>query len=254
MNLNIRLLAPIAIIMGTLGVGSLAIANITTIKSPNPHPENLSTRRSANAVNCQLSTVNCLTTRPSSNSILAQNHEGMNHGGAMNHNMDVGPADVNYDLRFIDSMIPHHQGALVMAQEVLQKSKRPELIKLAKSIVVEQKQEILQMQKSRKKWYPKAPAAPIMWHAEMNHEMTMTPAHKQSMMMSMSLGKADAEFDRRFLDAMIPHHQGAVTMGKDLLQKTQRPQMRKLAQSIIASQQAEIDLMTKWRQEWYKIK
>jgi uncharacterized protein (DUF305 family) len=254
MNPHIRLLAPIAIVMGTLGVGSLAIANLTTIRSPNPQPENLSIRRSANAVNCHLSPVTCLTTHPSSNSTLAQNHEGMNHGGMTNHNMDVGPADANYDLRFIDSMIPHHQGALVMAQEVLQKSKRPELIKLAKSIIDEQKKEILQMQKSRKKWYPKASVVPIMWHAGMNHEMTMTPAHKQSMIMSMSLGKADAEFDRRFLDAMIPHHQGAVTMGKDLLQKTKRPQMRKLAQSIIDSQQAEIDLMTKWRQEWYRIK
>jgi uncharacterized protein (DUF305 family) len=45
------------------------------------------------------------------------NHDGsmMNHGGGMmNHNMamDLGSADANYDLRFIDAMIPHHQGAV----------------------------------------------------------------------------------------------------------------------------------------------
>jgi uncharacterized protein (DUF305 family) len=219
MNPKLRLLTPIAIIMGTLGVGSLAIANLTTHHSPN--------------------------------STITQNHEGMNHGGIMNHNMDIGPADANYDLRFLDSMIPHHQGALVMAQEVLEKSKRPELIKLAKNIIVAQEKEIAQMEKWRKQWYSKASATPIMWHAEMNHEMAMTPAHKRSMMMSMSLGKADAGFDKRFLDAMIPHHQGAVTMGKDLLQKSKRIQMQKLAQSIIVSQQVEIDSMTKWRIEWY---
>ena len=168
----------------------------------------------------------------------------------MNHNMDVGPADANYDLRFIDSMIPHHQGALVMAQEVLQKSKRPELIKLAKGMLAEQNKEIAQMQQWRKQWYPKVSATPIMWHAAMNHEMAMTTAHKESMMMSMSLGKADAGFERRFLDAMIPHHQGAVTMGQDLLKKSKRPEMQKLAQNIIKSQQAEIAQMTQWQKQW----
>jgi uncharacterized protein (DUF305 family) len=180
-------------------------------------------------------------------------HSDMNHGG-MNHHMNVGPADANYDLRFIDSMIPHHQGALVMAQEAIQKSKRPELIKLAQGIVAEQKKEIAQMQQWRKQWYHKASATPIMWHAAMNGEMPMTAEYKQSMMMNMSLGKADAGFDRRFLDGMIPHHQGAVTMGQDLLQKSQRPEMKKLAQNIIKSQQSEIDRMTKWRQEWYENK
>jgi uncharacterized protein (DUF305 family) len=71
------------------------------------------------------------------------------------------------------------------------------------------------------------------------------------MMMSMSLGKADAGFDKRFLDAMIPHHQGAVTMGKDSLKKSTRPEMQKLAQTIITSQQSEIDMMTQWRKKWY---
>ena len=215
MNTRAKLIASIAILTGTISFGSLAIANFTTSNR--------------------------------SNSTIAQNSDGMNHGGMnhdgmkkggmMDHNMDVGPADANYDLRFIDSMIPHHQGALVMAQEVLQKSKRPELIKLAKGMIADQKKEIAQMQQWRKQWYPKASATPIMWHAAMNHEMAMTAEHKQSMMMSMSLGKADAGFDRRFLDAMIPHHQGAVTMGQDLLKKSKRPEMKKLAQNIIKSQQ-----------------
>ncbi len=178
------------------------------------------------------------------------NHDNMNHSG-MHHNMDMGPADANYDLRFIDSMIPHHQGALVMSQEVLAKSKRPELIQLAKSIIAEQKKEIAQMQQWRKKWYPKASDTPIMWHAAMNHEMSMTAEHKQMMQMSMSLGKADTKFDLRFLEGMIPHHEGAVTMAQDLLKKSKRPAMQKLAKNIIAGQQKEIDLMKQWRKQWY---
>jgi uncharacterized protein (DUF305 family) len=228
MNTKTRLIASIAIMTGTIGFGSLAIANLTTSnKSSSTIAQNSGEMNHG-----------------------GMNHDGMKKGGMMNHNMDVGPADANYDLRFLDSMIPHHQGALVMAQEVLEKSKRPELIKLAKGIITDQKKEIAQMQQWRKQWYPKASATPIMWHAAMNHEMAMTAEHKQSMMMSMSLGKADAEFDVRFLDAMIPHHQGAVTMGQDLLKKSKRPEMKKLAQNIIKSQQAEIDLMTQWQKEW----
>jgi uncharacterized protein (DUF305 family) len=219
---NRSIFLPIVMLVSALGLGSIAIAGLKLDRS---------------------------------NVQLTQNQDGMNHGGmnhsGMNHSMDVGPADANYELRFIDSMIPHHQGGVVMAQEVLQKSKRPELIKLAKNIITEQKKEIAQMQQWRKQWYPKASATPMMWHTEMNHQMAMTAAHKQSMMMNMSLGKADAGFDRRFLDAMIPHHQGALTMSQDSLKKSQRPELKQLAQNIIKSQQSEIDRMTQLRQQWY---
>ncbi len=178
------------------------------------------------------------------------NHGEMNHG-SMTHNMDIGPANANYDLRFLDSMIPHHQGALVMSKEVLTKSKHPELIKLAKSIISEQQKEIAQMQQWRKQWYPKAAATPVMWHSEMKHEMAMTAEYKAMMQMNVSLGNADAGFDKRFLDAMIPHHQGAVMMAKDALQKSQRPELQKYAKSIGISQQQEIDTMTLWRSKWY---
>jgi uncharacterized protein (DUF305 family) len=93
----------------------------------------------------------------------------MNHGSS--HNMDLGPADNNYDLRFIDGMTPHHQGALVMAKEVLQKSQRPELRKFANQILADQQKEISQMQKWRKAWYPKAGKELMGWHAAGNHMM-----------------------------------------------------------------------------------
>ena len=193
---------------------------------------------------------------------VAKEQGGMNHGGMMNSgsmkqgsmNMDVGPADANYDLRFLDSMIPHHQGALTMAEEAIAKSKRPELVKLAKSIIADQKVEIAQMQKWRKQWYAKVSDTPIMWHAQMNHEMPMTAEHKEMMQMNMSLGKADAGFDKRFIDAMTPHHQGAVTMGRDALLKSKRPEMQQLSKNIISSQQKEIDLMAQWRKKWYPAK
>jgi uncharacterized protein (DUF305 family) len=178
----------------------------------------------------------------------------MDHGqmGGMNHSaMEMGPADADYDLRFIDGMTPHHDGAIVMAQAAAQQSQRPELKKLAAAIIRGQTQETAQMQQWRSTWYPKAAATPMAWHSEMKHMMPMSAPQIKSMRMDMDLGKADANFDRRFLDAMIPHHEGAIVMAQDALAKSKRPEVQKLAKAIIADQQIEIDNMKQWRKDWY---
>lgn len=189
-------------------------------------------------------------TSASSKQDVAQGH---NMGG-MNHNMsmDLGPADADYDLRFIDGMTVHHQGAVNMAKEVLQKSKRPEMKKLATNIITAQNREINQMKEWRKSWYAKADNTPMAYHAQMGHMMAMTPEQMQSMMMSMDLGAADDQFDLRFLNAMIPHHEGALVMAEDALKKSKRPEMKKLSQEILTSQKQEIEQMKQWRQAWYK--
>lgn len=174
--------------------------------------------------------------------------------GGMDHSMsmDLGPADTNYDLRFIDGMTVHHQGAVNMAQDVLKQSKRPEMKKLATNIIAAQKREINQMKEWRKTWYPKADNTPMAYHAAMGHMMAMTPEQMQSMMMTMDLGAADDRFDLRFIDAMIPHHEGALVMAEDALKKSKRPEMKKLSQEILTSQKQEIQQMKEWRQAWYK--
>ncbi|HZV64076.1 MAG TPA: DUF305 domain-containing protein [Telluria sp.] len=49
-----------------------------------------------------------------------------------------------------------------------------------------------------------------------------------------------------FVTMMIPHHQGAVDMAKALLLTTKDPELRNLAQGILAEQQIEIQLMNAW--------
>jgi uncharacterized protein (DUF305 family) len=184
-------------------------------------------------------------TSPTQTSNAMMSHD-MGHGS-----MNLGVADADYDLRFIDGMTPHHQGAIAMAEDVLKNSQRPELKKLAKEIIQAQKKEITQMGEWRKAWYPKADEKLMMWHAEANHTMAMTPEFRHSMMMSMDLGSADNKFDLRFLEAMIPHHEGALVMAKDAIAKSKRPEINKLAQEILDSQKAEIDQMKQWRKSWY---
>ncbi len=165
--------------------------------------------------------------------------------------INLGPADNEYELRFIDGMIPHHEGAVTMAKDVLKKSKRPELRKLATAIIQAQNKESNLMKQWRKSWYPKASNTPIAWHSEMNHSMAMSEEQIKAMRMDIDLGKADNEYELRFINAMIPHHEGALIMAKDVLNKSKKPEMKKLAKNIISSQNKESNLMKQWRKSWY---
>uniref|UniRef100_UPI0025B4ACD0 DUF305 domain-containing protein n=1 Tax=Trichocoleus desertorum TaxID=1481672 RepID=UPI0025B4ACD0 len=181
-------------------------------------------------------------------------HGNAHHGDMMNHSasMELGPADADFDLRFVDAMTPHHEGAVTMAQDALTKSKRPEIQKLAQDIIAAQKQEIGELKQWRQAWYPNASAQPVAWNPQMGHAMPMSTDQRKGMAMEMDLGAADSDFDLRFINAMIPHHEGAVTMAQDALTKSKRPEIQKLAQDIIKSQEAEIQQMQQWRQAWYQ--
>lgn len=234
---NDKLNRKLVILLGLMGMSFGAIAACSS------NPNNASSNQSNQIVS---SSPNTPTGKQDQGS--PQGHMGMDHSMAM----DLGPADADYDLRFIDGMILHHQGAVVMAEEALEKSTRPELRQLATEIIAAQKQEIAQMQGWRTSWYANAPSTPMGYSASMGHMMAMGQEQMNSMMMSGDLGAADAQFDLRFIDAMIPHHEGALVMAKDALEKSARPEIKQLAQAILSSQAGEISQMQQWRKDWYK--
>ncbi|OGZ17193.1 MAG: hypothetical protein A2494_03195 [Candidatus Lloydbacteria bacterium RIFOXYC12_FULL_46_25] len=57
------------------------------------------------------------------------------------------------DQAFLDEMITHHEGAIVMAETLLRETKRPELVKLANDIITAQTQEIRMMEEWRTAWF-----------------------------------------------------------------------------------------------------
>ena len=199
----------------------------------------------------------CSQTTTNGNSMM--NHNGMNHNAMMNSNSmnqnampmnhsamksDANAATAPYDLQFIDTMIHHHQGAVDMAKMIDGKTQNAEIIKFGKQIITDQEKEIAQMKDWREKWFAGKPAA-------MNMEM---PGMADSMKMDMSkLSNAkDKDFDLMFLDMMTPHHAGAVTMSKEALTKSEKPEIKTLANNIIKAQEAEIKMMADWKAKWSK--
>lgn len=68
---------------------------------------------------------------------------------------------------------------------------------------------------------------------------------------AMMPGEGDAPYDALFIDSMIMHHEGAIVMARQALESTERPEMQRLAEVIISTQQQEIGVMRSWRALWY---
>ncbi len=64
-----------------------------------------------------------------------------------------GKTGDEFDQAFLAEMIIHHEGAVDMAELVLQNSKRPEMIKLANDIITAQTGEISMMRDWQKAWF-----------------------------------------------------------------------------------------------------
>ncbi len=166
------------------------------------------------------------------------------------------------DQHFIQMMIPHHQGAIDMANLALTKATRPELKQLAEAIKTSQSQEIQEMKVWYKQWYGKeVPAASGMMNMPMmgmpmqsgsgkNQGMPMNSGQGKDMMsMDLTALKNAKNFDQVFIAEMIPHHQMAVMMSAKVL-TSPHPELRNLGKAVIQAQTTEIEEMFQWQQAW----
>lgn len=156
-----------------------------------------------------------------------------------------GYSQASIDRHFIEEMIPHHEGAIEMAKVALEKSKRPEVLSLARGIVEAQTKEINDMRTWYKAWFgTEVPEGGGMMHG-MGGGIYMEGA-----VGDLDRLMAAADFDQEFLSQMIVHHEMAVMMGRMLLSGTTRAEMKTLADNIITSQTREIEMMRSWLRAW----
>lgn len=62
---------------------------------------------------------------------------------------------------------------------------------------------------------------------------------------------ATGEYDRNFIDAMVPHHQAAIDMATVAQRKAEHAELKQLAEAIVGAQDGEIAQMKGWRKAWY---
>jgi uncharacterized protein (DUF305 family) len=146
------------------------------------------------------------------------------------------------DAAFITDMTVHHRGAIEMAEAAKKRAEHAEIRRLADNIISAQKGEISVMATIGRDM-----------HAMGMHDgghMGMSQS-QMGMDMDMPMLRRAKPFDRAFIDMMVPHHQGAIAMARQLLRKGEQPGLRKMAHDIIGAQTDEIAQMRRWRKAWY---
>ena len=141
------------------------------------------------------------------------------------------------DITFAQSMIPHHQQAVEMADLALKNASSAQVKQLATQIKGAQDPEIQTM----KGWLSSWDAGEDMG---MDHSgmAGMTGMMSDADMTKLAAARGN-DFDAMWLQMMIAHHQGALTMANDVLATTQDPAVKTLARAVVTGQTKEIDTM-----------
>ncbi len=154
------------------------------------------------------------------------------------------------DKHFIEQMIPHHEGAIAMANLALQKAKHPEIKTLATAIIAAQTTEIQSMNGWYQDWF--GATVPKVSTGMMGGGMMSQSGMHMGGQEDMTELQNAPDFDKAFIEEMIPHHQLAIMMANMMASGSNRPEMQQLAKNIISSQSKEIQQMQSWYVQWYK--
>jgi uncharacterized protein (DUF305 family) len=191
-----------------------------------------------------------------------------------------------FEKAFLQQMIMHHAMAVMMARPIPEKAVHDELKATGQSIITSQTAEIEQMRGWLKDWYGidapmpmmdgqgmmpgmgpgMMPGAgqgqgpgmmPGMQHGQgpgMMPGMDQGMGHRMGMeMMGMMTGLSGPRLEATFMSMMIPHHEGAVSMARLAVDRAVHPELKQLAEQIIADQSREIGQFNQWLAAWYNL-
>jgi uncharacterized protein (DUF305 family) len=155
------------------------------------------------------------------------------------------------DVAFMQGMIGHHQQAIDMTALIPTHSSSADLRKLGERISLSQADEIKMM----RHWLEVRGQALPDEHAMHMHGAMLMPGMLTEPEMEQLAAAKGTEFDRLFLEGMIKHHGGALTMVHDLLAMpgaAQDSEIFAFASDVEADQQMEIDRMGAMLRELHK--
>jgi uncharacterized protein (DUF305 family) len=153
------------------------------------------------------------------------------------------PAGFNSDdIAFATNMIPHHQQAIDMSAMVPERSENPDVVTLAEQISAAQQPEINTLRVFLVQWNENPDDSAAGGHE--GHGANMQGMVDEPTMAKLQSLKGP-EFDTLWLQSMIGHHQGAIEMAKAELANGEHVDAKRMAQTIVDTQQAEIGQMKK---------
>lgn len=149
----------------------------------------------------------------------------------------AAPSDA--EVRFLHDMIAHHQQAIEMARLWPERAAADDVKRIADRITASQTPEIEAMNGwLHSHGLPTVDAEHTSHEAHDGMPGMATPAQLDAL--RAATGTA---FDTLFLQLMITHHQGALTMAGEIQLKAKDPRIQEIADEVIAVQTAEINRM-----------
>lgn len=188
------------------------------------------------------------TAKKSGDGMAGMDHDQMDHGsmgmGSKGMARQMVMENGKYsDKAFIDAMVPHHQGAVEMANVALKNAEHEQIEELSRNIISSQQAEIKELKSIKQEEYGTS-RVPM--------DMGMGQMKDMGMMMDPQTLAGKDPFDQAFIDAMIPHHQSAIDMAEVANEKSKNPRLKELAGNIVSAQEREIEQMRRWREQWYQ--
>lgn len=190
------------------------------------------------AINKSNNTMNNAMSEDASNSQKSSSNENMDKYASLKGD--------EFDEMYIAEMLAHHEGAIAMSEMVGAGTDRKELLDLAQAIMQTQTQELMKMQEWQTQWGYEKTMGGHASHSGMGNEMSGT-------MMDMGKeleGLKGSDFDKKFLELMIEHHQQAVDMSKYASTNAKHQEVKDLAKAITSAQNTEIAQMKQWQMDW----
>ncbi len=148
----------------------------------------------------------------------------------------------NITLDFIKCMIPHHQAAIYMCQNLLEFTSYEPLKEIARGIVRMQTRGIEQMSNIARTTSGFKNSA-IDVNNYINNYLEIT----RNMVWNMKNSDRGMDINLDFVSEMIPHHEGAIAMCNNLLKYNIDPRLRSVAKTIIEEQSRGVEELEKIR-------
>ena len=149
---------------------------------------------------------------------------------------------------YLKGMVPHHESAVEMAEIASDRGEHRQVKELAGAIIETQNAEIEQMEDIYQRLTGEEIVPDPAAHEELGLSQEEAGMDEGGAAM---LEETTKDFDKAFIDMMIPHHQGAIRMAHVALGDMEDEELTSLARAIIDAQSREIREMNSWRESWY---